>query len=71
VDIVVRRQDLEKIAKAAAPFGLQLRHVAGVDMLVQRGKPSARRVDYVRFCHQLLLRRLRLESLDPRRRRGK
>lgn len=43
IDIAVRREDLEKIAKAVEPFGLEYRHVAGVDMLVQAGEPSARR----------------------------
>jgi len=43
IDIVVRREDLPKIAKAVEPFGLQYRHAAGVDMLVQTGQPSARR----------------------------
>jgi hypothetical protein len=43
VDIAVRREDMEKIAKAAEAFGLEYRHAAGVDMLVQRGQPSARR----------------------------
>ncbi len=44
IDIAIRRQDLERIAKAAEPFGLQHRHVAGVDMLVQAAKPSAKSV---------------------------
>jgi hypothetical protein len=43
IDIAVRREDLAKIAKAAEPFGLQYRHAAGVDMLVQVDKPSSRR----------------------------
>jgi len=43
VDIAVRRDDLAAIAKAAEPFGLLHRHVAGVDMLVQASQPSARR----------------------------
>ena len=43
IDIAVRREDLTKIAEAAEAFGLQYRHVAGVDMLVQVNKPSARR----------------------------
>src|ERR1017187_7334738 len=43
IDIVVRRADLEKIAKAAAAFGLQHCHVAGVDMLVRPDQPSGRR----------------------------
>lgn len=49
IDIAVRREDLEKVAKAAEPFGLQFRHVAGVDMLVPAGKPSARRAVHLVF----------------------
>ena len=43
IDIVVRRADLERIANAAASFGLQHRHVAGVDMLVRPDQLSGRR----------------------------
>jgi hypothetical protein len=50
IDIAVRREDLERIAKAAEPFGLQHRHVAGVDMLVQSAKPSARRAVHLVFA---------------------
>jgi hypothetical protein len=50
IDIAVRRQDLEKIAKAAEPFGLEYRHVAGVDMLVQADQPSARRAVHFVFA---------------------
>jgi hypothetical protein len=50
IDIAVRREDLERIAKAAEPFGLQLRRVDGVDMLVQAGKPSARRAVHLVFA---------------------
>jgi hypothetical protein len=49
IDIAVRREDLERIAKAAEPFGLRHRHVAGVDMLVQPGQPSARRAVHLVF----------------------
>ena len=49
IDIVVRRDDLERIAKAAEPFGLRHRHVAGVDMLVQADQPSARRAIHLVF----------------------
>jgi hypothetical protein len=49
IDIAVRREDLEKIAQAVGPFGLQYRHVAGVDMLVQAGEPSARRAVHMIF----------------------
>ena len=49
VDIAVRRRDIKKIAKAAEPFGLRHRHVAGLDMLVQAGKPSDRRAIHLVF----------------------
>jgi hypothetical protein len=49
IDIVVRREDLPKIAKAVEPFGLQYRHAAGVDMLVQTGERSARRAVHLVF----------------------
>ncbi len=50
IDIAVRREDLDKIAEAARPFGLEYRHVAGVDMLVQSGAPSARRAVHLVFA---------------------
>jgi hypothetical protein len=50
IDIVVRREDLQKIADAERPFGLEHRHVAGVDTLVQAGQPSARRAVHLVFC---------------------
>jgi len=50
IDICVRREDLPEIAEAVAPFGLQHRHVAGVDMLVQVNQPSARRAVHLVFA---------------------
>lgn len=50
VDIAVRREDLEKIAKAAEAFGLRYRHVAGIDMLVRPDQPSARRAIHMVFA---------------------
>ena len=50
IDIVVRREDLEKIAAAARAFGFQHRHVAGVDMLVRADEPSARRAVHLVFA---------------------
>jgi hypothetical protein len=50
VDIVIRRQDLEKIAEAAKNFGLEHRHVAGTDMLVQTAGPSVRRAVHLVFA---------------------
>jgi hypothetical protein len=49
IDIVVRREDLARIAEAVEPFGLEYRHAAGVDMLVQKGQPSARRAVHMIF----------------------
>ncbi len=49
IDIVVRREDLPRIAEAVEPFGLVFRHTAGVDMLVQKGQPSARRAVHMIF----------------------
>jgi hypothetical protein len=47
IDIVVRREDLEAIARAVERFGLQYRHVAGVDMLIQAGQPARRAVHMI------------------------
>ncbi len=49
IDITVRREDLERISGAVEPFGLEYRHVEGVDMLVQAGAPSARRAVHLIF----------------------
>ena len=61
IDITVRREDLPKIAEAVEPFGLQYRHVAGVDMLVQSGAPSARRGVYLIFTGE----KVRPDYLEP------
>jgi hypothetical protein len=50
IDIAVRRKDLEKIASTVEPFGLTLRHVAGLDMLVQAEQSSARRAVHLVFA---------------------
>jgi len=49
IDIAVRREDLERIAKAAETVGLQHRYVAGIDMLVRRDQPSAARAVHLVF----------------------
>ena len=61
IDIAVRREDLERIAKAAEAFGLVHRHVAGMDMLVQAGEPSARRAVHLIFTGE----RVRPEYPEP------
>jgi len=49
IDIAVRREDLERIARAVEAFGLTHRHMAGGDMLVQSGAASARRAVHLIF----------------------
>lgn len=61
IDIVVRREDLDRIAKAVEPFGLRYRHDAGVDMLVQAGEPSARRAVHMVFTGE----KVRPEYSEP------
>lgn len=61
IDIAVQRQDLRKIAEAAEPFGLEYRHVAGVDMLVQATAPSARRAVHMVFTGE----KVRQEYPEP------
>ena len=50
IDITVRRADLEQIAKAVEPFGLEYRHAAGLDMLIRTGEASARRAVHLVFA---------------------
>lgn len=53
IDIAIERADLPKIAKAVEAFGLEYRHVAGVDMLVQTAEPFARRAVHLVFTGEL------------------
>jgi hypothetical protein len=50
VDIAINRSDLDRIVAAAREFGFEFRHVAGVDMLVDAAKPSARRAIHLLFA---------------------
>jgi hypothetical protein len=50
IDICVRREDLARIAQAAEKFGMELRNVAGVDMLCRKEMPSARRAVHLVFA---------------------
>lgn len=61
IDIVVRREDMNRIAEAVKPFGLEYRHVAGVDMLVNRDSPSARRAVHLVFAGE----KVRPEYIEP------
>ena len=50
IDILVRREDLNRIASAAESFGFQYRHEAGVDMVVRAAEPSAPRAVHLVFA---------------------
>jgi hypothetical protein len=67
VDIVVRRLDLERIEAAMAPYGWKYRHTAGVDMLVQADRPSARRAVHMLFTGE----RVKEDSPEPTPELGK
>ena len=49
IDIAVRREDLARIADAVESVGLEYRHVAGVDMLLQKGQRPGRRAVHMIF----------------------
>jgi hypothetical protein len=61
IDIVVRRENLDRIAKAAEAFGFEHRHVAGVDMLTRTDQPSARRAVHLVFAGE----KVRPEYVEP------
>src|SRR5580692_1570024 len=52
VDIAVDRSDLDRIAKAAEPFGFRYRHVAGGDMLVNAENPKASSAVHLVFIRE-------------------
>jgi hypothetical protein len=61
IDIVVRREDLARIADAVRAVGLEYRHTAGIDMLVEEEAPSARRAVHMIFTGE----RVRPEYSSP------
>ena len=61
VDAGVSRQDLPSIIAAAEAAGFRYRHVAGVDMLLDPGKPSAHSAVHLVFVNE----KVRPEYLEP------
>jgi hypothetical protein len=61
VDLAVNRADLDRIAAAVRPHALEYRHVAGVDMIVDSHKPSARSAVHLVFVGE----KVRPEYLLP------
>ena len=52
IDAAVRRTDLHAIAQLLKPVGLEFRHVAGVDMLVDSREPKARSAVHLIFVNE-------------------
>ena len=61
VDLAVNRADLPRIADAVRSIGLEHRHVAGVDMLVDSVAPKARSGVHLLFAGE----RVRPTDLEP------
>lgn len=61
IDLSVNRRDLNRIAEAVRPYGFALRHVAGIDMLVDAAKPSARSAVHLVMAGE----RVRLTDIAP------
>jgi hypothetical protein len=61
IDAAVRRTDIGKIAEVVKPFGLEFRHVAGVDMLVDSARPKARSAVHLIFVNE----KVRPEYAEP------
>ena len=52
IDAAVRRTDLAAIAQLVKRFGLEFRHVAGVDMLIDSREPKARSAVHLIFVNE-------------------
>jgi len=61
IDLAVDRRDLERLAEAVRPHGLEFPHTAGVDMLVDAASPRARSA-----VHLVMVReKVRPEYVEP------
>jgi hypothetical protein len=54
VDLMIRREDLERIKQAAGANGFRFRHTAGVDMLLYGETDSARNAVHLIFSGELV-----------------
>jgi hypothetical protein len=61
IDIAVDRRDMTRIIAAIRPLGLEHRHVAGVDMLVDANEPRARSAVHLIFVGE----KVRAEYSEP------
>lgn len=61
IDVCIRRIDLERIRAAVANYGLIYRRVAGVDMLLDKAEPKARKAIHLLMAGE----RVRPEYPEP------
>ncbi len=61
LDIAVDRRDLDRLLLAVRPLGLEYRHAAGVDMLVDVRDPKARSAVHLIFVGE----KVRSDYLEP------
>lgn len=61
VDLAVDRKDVSRIAEAVRPFGFELRHAAGVDLLISGDRHQPRSAVHSVFVRE----RVRAEYLEP------
>ena len=52
IDIAVDRRDLARLREAVQPLGFAYRHAAGLDMLVDAARPSARSAVHLVFARE-------------------
>ena len=52
IDVSVDRSDLDRICRAVEPFGFRYRHAAGVDMLLDATRPTARSAVHLLFVRE-------------------
>jgi len=61
IDAAVRRTDIETIARIVKPYGLEFRHAAGVDMLVDANERKARSAVHFIWVNE----KVRPEYVEP------
>jgi len=61
VDLAIDRADIARISAAVREIGLEYRHVAGVDMLVDASAPSARSAIHLVFVRE----KVRPQYVEP------
>jgi hypothetical protein len=61
IDAVIKRTDIKAIAQVVKPFGLEFRHLASMDMLVDAQEPGARSAMHFIFVNE----KVRQEYVEP------